>query len=115
MGRFTLAAKGGFLVSSEREGSEIKYVGIRSTLGRPVTVVNPWGTQEILVTKEAGSEMVQKISAAEATFPTDAGGVYVVQRTAMPLGRYTYAHVAGPASPNRSVKRLSNPACSIGM
>ena len=68
-----------------------------------------------LVTKEPGSAMVQKTSATEVTFPTDAGGVYVVQRTAKPLGLYTYAHVAGPATPNRGVKRLSNPACSIGM
>jgi hypothetical protein len=38
-----------------------------------------------------------------------------VQRTAKPLSSYTYAHVAGPATPNRSVKHLSNPATSIGM
>jgi hypothetical protein len=47
VGRFTLAAKGGFLVSSEREAGETKYVGIKSLNGNPATVSNPWGTQEI--------------------------------------------------------------------
>jgi len=113
--RFTLAAKGGFLVSSEREGGDIKYVGIKSLLGHPATVINPWSTQEVLVTKEPGSVMVMKSTAVEVTFPTDPNGVYVVQRTAKPLSSYMYAHVAGPAMPNRSVKHLSNPATSIGM
>jgi hypothetical protein len=113
--RFTLAAKGGFLVSSEREGGDIKYVGIKSLLGHSATVINPWGTQEILVTKEPGATMVQKTTSAEVTFPTDANGVYVVQRTAKPLSSYTYSHVAGPAMPNRSVKHLSNPATALGI
>jgi alpha-L-fucosidase 2 len=44
VGRFTLLAKNGFQVSSEREGGEIKYVGLKSLYGNAATVVNPWGT-----------------------------------------------------------------------
>jgi hypothetical protein len=111
--RFTLAAKGGFLVSSEREASEIKYVGIRSTSGNSATVVNPWGTQEVQVRAEPGGAVVLTSSAAELGFPTTAGGVYVVERTAKPLSRYTYAHISGTT--NRGAKHLSNPACTLGM
>jgi hypothetical protein len=111
IGRFTLAAKGGFLVSSEREAGEIKYVGVKSQLGNPATVVNPWGTEPVQVRRDAA--IVLTSSSAELTFPTVAGGVYVVERTAKPLSRYTYAHITGTA--NRAAKHLSNPACTLGM
>ena len=38
VGTFTLLAKDGFLVSSEREGGEIKYVGIKSLYGNQATL-----------------------------------------------------------------------------
>jgi len=113
VGRFTLAAKGGFLASSEREASEIKYIGIKSLNGNAATVVNPWGTQEIQVRAEPGGAIVLTSSAAEFSFPTVVNGVYVVERTAKPLSRYTYAHITGTA--NRSPKKLANPACTLGM
>ncbi|MBW8705355.1 hypothetical protein MBT84_37715 [Streptomyces sp. MBT84] len=43
VGRFTLLAKGGFTVSSEREAGEVKYVGLKSLYGNATRVVNPWG------------------------------------------------------------------------
>jgi hypothetical protein len=54
--RFTLAARGGFLVTSEREGGDIKYVGLKSQLGKMATVVNPWGTMAVQVRKLGGGE-----------------------------------------------------------
>ena len=44
-----LSEMGGFLVSSEREGGETKYVGIKSLNGSPAKIVNPWGTQPVQV------------------------------------------------------------------
>jgi alpha-L-fucosidase 2 len=111
--RFTLAAKGGFLVSSEREAGEIKYVGVKSLNGNVATIENPWGTQQVQVYREPDRVVVATSSAAEFTFATTASGVYVVERIAKPLDRYVYSHITGTA--NRSVKRLSNPACSLGM
>jgi alpha-L-fucosidase 2 len=113
IGRFTLAAKGGFLASAEREVGEIKYLGIKSLHGNTATVINPWGTQEIQVRAEPGSSIVLTSSAAELSFPTVAGGVYIVERTAKPLSRYLYAHITGTR--NRTPKRMSNPACTLGM
>jgi hypothetical protein len=110
--RSTLAAKGGFLVSSEREAGEIKYVGIKSLSGNMATVVNPWGTAQVQVRREPDNAILATSSGAEFGFPTSANGVYVVERTAKPLSRYVYSRVTGTA--NRAVKRLSNPACSLG-
>jgi hypothetical protein len=113
VGRFTLAAKGGFLVSSERESGDVKYVGIKSLNGNTATVENPWGTQALQVRRESDGVIVAMSSNAEFNFATTANEVYVVERTAKPLSSYTYARMTGSA--NRSVKRLSNPPCSLGM
>jgi hypothetical protein len=112
VGRFTLAAKGGFLVSSEREAGETKYVGIKSLLGNPATLVNPWGTEQVQVRTATGTSVLMS-SSAELTFPTTANGVYIVERTAKPLSRYTYSTITGTA--NRAAKHLSNPATSLGI
>jgi hypothetical protein len=113
VGRFTLAAKGGFLVSSEREAGEIKYVGIKSLVGNQATVVNPWGTEQVQVRREPGATIVLTSASGELVFPTVSNGVYIVERTAKPLSRYTYAHISGTA--NRAAKHLSNPMCTLGM
>ena len=111
--RFTLAATGGFLVTSEREGGDIKYVGLRSNIGNMATVVNPWGTAAVQVRKIGTTAPVMSASTATLTFPTDAGGVYVVERVAKPLGGYTFAFLTG--KPNNDAKHLSmNTALGIG-
>jgi hypothetical protein len=112
VGRFTLLAYGGFLVSSEREASEIKYVGVKSLHGKPATVINPWGTQQVQVRNAANDSIVLSTSAGEFTFNTAAGGVYVVERTAKPLAGYGYAPITGTA--NQSQKTLSGTSARLG-
>ena len=51
-------------------------------------------------------------SAAEVSFNTDAGAIYVIERVAKPLGSYTYSHVEGAV--NQGAKRLPNTQCSLG-
>ena len=104
--RFTLAAKGGFLVSSEREDSEIKYVGIKSLNGNPLTVINPWGTEAVQARKLGDNSIATSSSAAELTFNTEAGAVYVIERAAKHLDAFTYAHLTGSA--NQDAKYLSD-------
>ena len=104
--RFTLAAKGGFLVSSEKEGDEIKYVGLKSLNGNPATVVNPWGTQAVQVRKLADNSIALSSSEAELKFTTEVNAVYVLERAAKHLDTYTYAHLTG--TPNQDAKHLSD-------
>lgn len=111
-GRFTLLAKDGFLVSSEREGNETKYVGLRSLYGKQARVVNPWGTQEIRVRRASDNAVLTTTTAGEVTFATAANTVYVVERTAKPLTSYTHTQLTGAA--NQGVKTLSGTASTLG-
>jgi hypothetical protein len=112
-GKFTLLAKDGFLVSSEREAGEIKYVGLRSQYGNQARVVNPWGTQQVQVRRTSDNAILQTSSAAEITFATAANTVYVVERTAKPLSSYTATTLTGSA--NQGQKTLRNTASTLGL
>ncbi|MFD0671139.1 glycoside hydrolase family 95-like protein [Cohnella sp. GCM10027633] len=110
--KFTLLARGGFLVSSEKEAGEIKYAGIRSLYGNAATVVNPWGTQQVQVRRTSDNAIVLTTSNAEFGFATAANATYVVERTAKPLGSYTYSQLTGTA--NQGVKALSGTNAKLG-
>jgi alpha-L-fucosidase 2 len=103
--RFTLAAKGGFLVTAEREAGDVKYVGLKSLNGNSATVVNPWTNAAAQVRDIASGSIVLTSSAASLVFDTTAGGIYVIERTSKPLAGYTYAYVTG--TPNQGAKSLT--------
>ncbi|MGW1525131.1 glycosyl hydrolase family 95 catalytic domain-containing protein [Streptomyces sp. NPDC002159] len=113
VGRFTLLAKGGFTVSSEREAGEVKYVGIKSLYGNATRVVNPWGSQQLRVRDVSSGTTVLTTSAAEFDLPTSAGRVYVVERTAKPLSTYGSVRLTGSA--NEGEKTLSGTTSTLGM
>lgn len=111
--KFTLLAKDGFLVSSEREASEIKYVGLKSLYGNSARVVNPWGTQQVRVRRTSDNAIITTSTAAEVTFATSANTVYVLERTAKPLTNYTATQLTGSA--NQGQKTLLNTASTLGL
>jgi alpha-L-fucosidase 2 len=113
-GKFTLAAKGGFLVSGEKEGGEIKYAGILSKYGGQVILANPWPATQVQARACADNTIVATTSGDMVSFPTSAGGVYVVERTAKKLDSYTFASVT--ASPNGSAKTMTynGTTCTLG-
>ncbi|WP_211192443.1 glycosyl hydrolase family 95 catalytic domain-containing protein [Actinoplanes sp. TBRC 11911] len=111
-GKFTLLAKDGFLVSSERENNDTKYVGIKSLYGKQASVINPWGTQQIQVRRASDGAMLAKTTAGTVAFPTTAGTVYVVERTAKPLT--SYAHTTLTGTTNNGVKSLAGTAATLG-
>ena len=110
--KFTLLAKGGFLVSSEKEANEIKYVGIKSLYGNSATVVNPWGTQQVQVRRASDNAIITTTSNSEFTFNTAANTVYVIERTSKLLSSYTYKQLTGTA--NQGEKTLSGTNCKLG-
>jgi chitodextrinase len=112
VGRFTLLAYGGFLVSSEREAGDIKYVGLKSLAGKAATVVNPWGTQAVQVRSTADDTILLSSSASELTFNTVANGIYVVERVAKPLSSYVAQQLTATA--NYSQKTLSGTSLKLG-
>ncbi|XVQ89631.1 fascin domain-containing protein [Microbispora siamensis] len=112
-GKFTLLAKDGFLVSSEREAGEVKYVGLKSLYGKQATIVNPWNGQQVRVRRVSDGAILTTSSSAEITFTTAAGAVYVVERTAKPLSSYASARLTGTA--NQNAKSLSGTASTLGL
>ncbi|MFC0506387.1 glycosyl hydrolase family 95 catalytic domain-containing protein [Micromonospora costi] len=113
VGKFTLLAKDGFLVSSEREAGGVKYVGLKSLYGRTARVVNPWGGQEVRVRRASDNAVLTTTTAAEISFATTANTVYVVERTAKPLSTYTGTTLTGTA--NEGEKALSGTASALGL
>ncbi|GAA0986885.1 hypothetical protein GCM10009555_065190 [Acrocarpospora macrocephala] len=113
VGKFTLLAKDGHLVSSEREGGEIKYVGLKSLYGKQATVVNPWGTQQVRVRRTSDNAIITTSSAAEISFATAANTVYVVERTGKLLSAYSATQLTGTA--NQGQKALSGTASTLGL
>ena len=113
VGKFTLLASGGFQVSSEREGGEIKYVGVKSLYGNSARVVNPWGTQQVRVRRLSDNAIISTSTASEITFGTAANTSYVVERTAKPLTAYTHTRLTGTA--NQDVKSLLNTTSTLGL
>ncbi|MFB7273177.1 carbohydrate-binding protein [Streptomyces sp. NPDC056244] len=113
VGKFSLLAKGGFLVSSEREAGEIKYVGLKSQYGNSTRVVNPWGTQEVRVRRVSDNATVLTTSAAEFALSTSANTVYVIERTAKPLSSYTSTRLTGTA--NQDAKSLAGTNSTLGL
>ncbi|GIG92224.1 hypothetical protein Pen02_71600 [Plantactinospora endophytica] len=113
VGKFTLLAKDGFLVSSEREAGEIKYVGLRSLHGKQARVVNPWGNQEVRVRRTSDNAILTTSTAGEITFGTAANTNYVVERTGKPLSNYSATTLTGSA--NQGAKSLSGTASTLGL
>jgi hypothetical protein len=104
-GRFTLLAHGGFLVTSEKVGADILYVGVKSQQGGKAVVYNPWGTAAIQVVSEPDGAVLASGSSSSIAFSTTKGGAYVVERTATPFSSFTASTLTGTA--NWSSKQVS--------
>ncbi|MFC5530564.1 glycosyl hydrolase family 95 catalytic domain-containing protein [Cohnella yongneupensis] len=96
--KFTLLASGGFVVSSEREAEEIKYVGLKSLYGHRATLANPWPNEQAQVRRSSDGEIVLTESGERISFDTAAGEVYVIERTAKPLAGYAFKELTGSAN-----------------
>ncbi|MFI5757273.1 glycosyl hydrolase family 95 catalytic domain-containing protein [Streptomyces sp. NPDC051569] len=112
-GKFSLLAKGGFTVSSEREAGEIKYVGLKSLYGNSTRIVNPWGTQQVRVRRVSDNATVLTTSDPEFPLSTSANTVYVVERTAKPLTSYGSTRLTGSA--NQDAKSLRDTNSTLGL
>jgi alpha-L-fucosidase 2 len=113
-GKFTLAAKGGFLVSSEKESGEIKYAGILSRSGGQVTLANPWPGNQVQARACSDNSIISTTSGDMVSFSTSAGGVYVVERTAKKLDSYTFTTVTAPANGSAKTMTYNGTTCTLG-
>lgn len=109
--KFTLLARGGFLVSSEYARQQVQYVSLVSQLGGEVHLVNPWGEEDVIVSRLDSGETIQpRIShtgsgAQLLTFSTEKDGTYLVERASAPLEGRRHEQMTGTA--NTGVKKLT--------
>ncbi len=104
VGRFTLLARGGFVVSSEYENREVKYMALKSLYGHPATIENPWTYGYIRVWRAVDGKTLLTTRSQEFTFDTVPDAVYIIERITKPLHSFTHQQLTGTA--NNDAKKL---------
>ena len=112
VGKFTLLAQGGFLVSSEYDSGRIKYVALKSLYGNPVTLENPWGSETVRVSRAVGNIELLTTAQRELTFDTSSNTVYLVEQLVRPVRGYRHKQLSGKA--NDDAKRLTGTSATLG-
>jgi hypothetical protein len=113
--KFTLTARGGLLVSSEREDGEIKYVGLKSLFGEKCNIFNPWGTEAVQIRSTSDNKVIATSSSGVISFETEKGRVYVLERTAYPLSNYTFAKITGTPNGSAKTMKFAGKTLTLGM
>jgi len=111
-GRFTLLARGGFLVTSECQNANVEYVAIKSLYGNVVTLENPWGSVAVRIRRALDNVTILAASTHELVFHTSPNTLYLVERRDAPLSKYRHVRLRGTL--NRSGKRLADSTATIG-
>lgn len=111
--RFSLLATGGFLVTSEKEAGDVKYVGVKSLHGGEAVVFNPWGTAAIQVRSLPEDELVASGTSSSIAFPTVAGTSYVIERVATPFSGFAFSKLTG--SGNWSAKQMTHGGKTVSL
>lgn len=85
-GKFSrLLAQGGFEVSAERVADVVRNVTLKSTVGGPVTIANPWPDSALkVVAKSTGASVPTKRAAHGIVFSTKPGESYSLAPEAKP-------------------------------
>jgi len=111
-GKFTLLARGAFLLSSEYQNNETKYVVIRSLAGNRATLENPWRGGRVRVRRSADNTTLLTTTQDEFSFDTTPNTVYVIERLAKPLNAFSHRRLTGTA--NVDAKRLAGSPAMLG-
>ncbi len=110
-GSFSLRAGDGFIVSSQVVDGVPLYAGIKSLLGKPLKVRNPWpGTSARLRTD--GGTVLATGSGSTLEANTTTGTSYVLERVATPLSSYAFAPIS--ATQNQAVRAFGSARLGVG-
>lgn len=104
--KFMLMALGGFLISSEYEKREVKYVGIKSLYGKPFKVFNPWDNAPVRVVCCSDDSILLVTTASEIVCGTRNGESYIIERIDNPFSEMIFTIII--AERNISAKQISN-------
>ena len=76
--RFTLRARGGFVVTAARSDGDTTHVQIRSEAGEICRLRNPWGTSRVTVHRNG--KPLKQLDGPVLTFETKAGDLFALRR-----------------------------------
>ncbi len=109
-GRFTLHARGGFIVSSEIKAGEVQWITIKSLLGNPCKLALPW---KIGILQSSLKKSGQKISGDLAEFKTKSNEVIFI----LPEGKdfKGWTTTAENPLPNEKIRYHSSGKTRLGI
>ncbi len=93
-GAFALAAPGGFRVCGETHEGKTAYIAVRSLLGNPCRLANPWGTGQTARVME-GRQNLLETSDGLLEWPTKRGSVYLIELPEYPISRAVRGRFTG--------------------
>ena len=106
--RFTLHARGGFVVSAEAAGGGTLWIHVRSLNGQPCSLYNPW-TQAYIA---AGGEPPRATCEQIIRFPTMPGGMYLLSPDENALRSWQVTPCVPP--PNEGPRRMGGAQLGLG-
>lgn len=87
-GVFRLLAEGGFLVASEFHDGQVRFIEIKSLLGKTCVLANPWDSNCII---RRGEQVMLETNQPMIRFETEAGRTYLIDSANDPIRGYTPA------------------------
>jgi hypothetical protein len=93
-----LLARGGFLVSSEYENREVKYIALKSLYGHPATIESPWTDADIRVRRAVDGKTLLTTRSHEFAFDTVPDAVYIIERVTKPLRSFKHQQLTGTSN-----------------
>jgi alpha-L-fucosidase 2 len=84
-GIFQLRAEGGFIVSADFQGQNIRFVEVRSLLGKDCIIENPWQTPCVI---REGQKILIQSDEKIIRFHTRPDGTYILENADNPISRY---------------------------
>jgi alpha-L-fucosidase 2 len=109
-GRFTLHARGGFIVSSEIKSGEVQWISIKSLLGNPCKISLPWNKT---IVQSSLRKNIQRISGKVTVINTKASEVITI----LPEGKEFQSWSVDTENPaaNENVKYHSSGKTQLGI
>jgi len=84
-GIFQLRAEGGFIISADFNGQNVRFVEVRSLSGKECVIENPW--QALCVVRE-GQKVIVKSDEKIIRFQTHSDGIYTMENANDPISKH---------------------------
>jgi len=95
-GLFRLRARTGFMVTAQCAGHKVLLASVESLRGAECRIANPWPDKAFV---RRGDTLVLESDESVLAFPTEPGGIYLIERAAAPLASLRAERLAPEPNP----------------